>query len=148
MEEANSPCSLPKILADSDCTPVDFSVDDLPSRQRIIEAEEKVDKLGKTEVRSGVLGRLQQKLDCILIPNLKSQNFIKEKLEVDNQSCREIEKNTRGQNACKEWYRQRQCRLTSSLFGSVLNRRKTIYPKTIINKVLNKQTQTKNASCQ
>ena len=69
-----------------------------------------------------------------------------EKLFVNNEGCREIEKNTRKQNECEVWYKHRKCRLTSSLFGCVVKRRKTIYPKTIVNKIT-KPSQI-NASCQ
>ena len=147
LEEANSACSLASILGDNNCEPSDFNVNYLPSRQRIIKAEEAVVKLDQTEVRSEILQLLNQELDCRPIPNDKCRNFGKQKLEVNNEGRREIAKNTRKQNAGKEWYKQRQCRLTSSLFGCVIKRRKSIHPKSIISKVT-KQIQTRNASCQ
>ena len=105
-------------------------------------------KLEKTEIRSAVLEKLKNNLDYSSIPNDENcRALVKGKFEIDNARCKDIERNTRKQNGCTEWYEQRKCRLTSSLFGSVLNRRKSIYPKSIVNKIT-QQTQTRNASCQ
>ena len=113
-----------------------------------MKAGEVGDKLDQTAVRSSILKKLTQNLDCTCLPDKENcEKYIMEKLFVNNEGCREIEKNTRKQNECEEWYKQRKCRLTSSLFGCVVKRRKTIYPKTIVNKIT-KPSQIKNASCQ
>ena len=44
------------------------------------------------------------------------------------------------------WYDKRKCRRTASMFGVVVKRRKSIYPKSIV-KTITKPSQTKNASC-
>ena len=100
LEEANSACSLASILGDNNCEPSDFNVNDLPSRQRIIKAEEAVIKLDQTEVRSEILQLLNQELDCRHIADDNRKNFVKEKLEVNNEGCREIEKNTSVETKC------------------------------------------------
>ena len=41
----------------------------------------------------------------------------------------EIEKNTRKQNESEEWYKQRKCRLTSSLFWLCSEEKKINLPK-------------------
>ena len=148
LENAGSTCHLIGILENTNCEPCESAANDLPSRQRMIKAGEVSDKLDQTAVRTNILKKLTQKLDCTSVPENEScKKYIMEKLFVDNEGCREIEKNTRKQNECEEWYKQRKCRLTSSIFGCVVKRRKTIYPKTIVNKVT-KPSQIKNANCQ
>ena len=148
LEKAGSTCHLVGILGNTNCEPCEFTANELPSRQRIMKAGEVGDKLDQTAVRSSILKKLTQNLDCTCVPDKENcEKYIMEKLFVNNEGCREIEKNTRKQNECEEWYKQRKCRLTSSLFGCVVKRRKTIYPKTIVNKIT-KPSQIKNASCQ
>jgi hypothetical protein len=94
-------------------------------------------------VRSRILDNLNKNLDCTSIPdNENCEIVVKEKLVVDNEGCREIEKNIRKQNKCEEWYEQRKCRLISSLFSCVKKRRKST-----INKIT-KPSKTRNANCQ
>ena len=148
LEKAGSTCHLVGILGNTNCEPCEFTANELPSRQRIMKAAEVGDKLDQTAVRSSILKKLTQNLDCTCVPDKENcEKYIMEKLFVNNEGCREIEKNMCKQNECEEWYKQRKCRLTSSLFGCVVKRRKTIYPKTIVNKIT-KPSQIKNASCQ
>ena len=72
----------------------------------------------------------------------KGQKFVEENLLVDNDICKDVEKNTRKQNECQEWHQQKKCWLTASLFSCVINRRKSIYPKSIVEKL-----QTPNKVC-
>lgn len=147
LEEARSTCYLIGVLTDTDCEPCKFDVNALPSRQRIVKAEGVGDKLEKTFVRSNILSKLDGKLDCSHVPGSDNcKEFISTKLIVDKKGCHEIEKNTRQQSQCKEWYDKRKCRLTASMFGVVVKRRKSIYPKSIVN-TITKPSQTKNASC-
>ena len=122
-------------------------VNALPSRQRNIKAEEVSDKLEKTYVRSNVLSKLDGKLDCSLVPLRDNcKKFIRNKLIVDKEVC--YETNTRQQSKCKEWFDKRKCRLTASMFGVAVKRRKSIYPKSILNTTKQiKQNQAKNVSC-
>ncbi len=136
LQNAKSPCHLVEILQDTKCEPCQFNVNDLPSRQRITNAEDVVTKLDETAVRSSILENLTDVLDTAIIPDVeKCKKFVQQNLLVDNDMCRDIEKNTRKQNECEEWYQQRKCRLTASLFGCVMKRRKSIYPKSIVEKI-------------
>ena len=56
----------------------------------------------------------------------------------------EIEKNTREQSSSDQWFNERQKRLTSSNFGAVVKRRKSIYPKSLMAKIKNSS---KNSNC-
>ena len=49
----------------------------------------------------------------------------------------ELERNTRGQSDCALWFEERRYRLTASNFGSVIKRKKSIFPKSHLQKVLN-----------
>lgn len=148
LEEAGSSCHFIGVLTDTDCEPCKFDVNGLPSRQKIIKAEEVGDKLEKTFVTSNVLSKLDGKLDCSHVPASDNcKEFISTKLIVDKEVCYEIEKNTRQQSKCKEWFDKTKCRLTASMFGVVVKKRgKTIYPKSILN-TITKPSQTKNSSC-
>jgi hypothetical protein len=75
---------------------------ELSSRQRIIKAREVGDKLDHTVVRSRILDNLNKNLDCTSIPdNENCEIVVKEKLVVDNEGCREIEKNIRNKTSAK-----------------------------------------------
>ena len=125
-----SPCHLAGILQDTNCETCKFNVNDLPSRQRITKAEEVVSKLDETAVRSGILEKLSNDLDTAMIPDVEGcKRFIERNLAVGHGMCKDIEKSTREQNECREWYQLRKCRLTASLFGCVMKRRKSIYPE-------------------
>ena len=49
----------------------------------------------------------------------------------------EIEKNTRDQSSSDQWYDERKKRLTASNFGAVIKRKKSIYPKSLLEKIQN-----------
>ena len=51
---------------------------------------------------------------------------------VTDEKLREIERNTRGQATCERWYEERRKRSTASNIGTVLKRRKSIYPKSLL----------------
>ena len=55
-------------------------------------------------------------------------------------------KNTQAQSNCAEWHNEKQFTLTASLFEHVMNRRKNIYPKTIVNKIV-QPSHTTSTSC-
>ena len=115
----------------------------------MLNAEAVASKLESTAKRQHILARLNEQTEFSAVPaEQKYTEFVKDRLIVDHQTCVEIGKNTRAQSDCGEWYAQRRCRLTSSIFGSVMNRRKTIYPKSIINKVIKTSHTARNASCQ
>ena len=87
-------------------------------------------------------------LDYACIPQEENcEEFVKDRLKVENKGYQENGNNTRRQNECKEWFDQRMCRFTSSMIGTVLKRRISIYPRSII-KSITKPTATNNDSCQ
>ena len=60
-------------------------------------------------------------------------------------NCHLVEKNTRAQSRSTEWHNQHKYRLTS-LFGKVIKRRKSKYPKSLVNKIVT-PTKFTNESC-
>jgi hypothetical protein len=103
LEKAGSTCHLVGILGNTNCEPCEFTANELLSRQRIMKAGEVGDKLNQTAVRSSILKTLTQNLDCTCVPDKENcEKYIMEKLFVNNERCREIEKNTRKQNECEE----------------------------------------------
>ena len=99
LEKAGSTCHLVGILGNTNCEPCEFTANELPSRQRIMKAGEVGDKLDQTAIRSSILKTLTQNLDCSCVPDKEScEKYIMEKLFVNNEGCREIEKDMRKQN--------------------------------------------------
>ena len=94
LQNANSPCQLAEILQDTKCEPCELNVNNLPSRQRITNAEEVVGKLNETAVRLGILENLCSDLDTAIIPaDEKCKMFVQQGLSVSNEMCKDIEKN-------------------------------------------------------
>ena len=84
-----------------------------------------VAKLNETAVRLGILENLCNDLATAIIPaDGKSKMFVQQSLSVSNEMHKDMEKNTRKQNECQEWFQQRKCRLIASFFGCVMKRRK------------------------
>ena len=96
LENAGSTCHLIGILGNTNCEPCEFAISDLLSRQRIMKAGERSDKLDQTAVRTNILKNLTQKLDYTCVPDIEGcKKYIMEKLFVGNERCKVIEKNTR-----------------------------------------------------
>ena len=49
----------------------------------------------------------------------------------------EIEENTRDPSSSDQWYDERKNRLIASNFGAVIKRKKSIYPKSLLEKIQN-----------
>ena len=91
LENAGSTCHLIGVLENTNCEPCEFAANDLPSRQRIVKAEEVSDKLDQTGVRANILKNLTQKLDCTSVPENEScKKYIMEKLFVDNEGAERL----------------------------------------------------------
>ena len=60
---------------------------------------------------------------------------IKERVGVTIDECRTIERETKGQSDSKVWHLERSKRLTSSLFGRIINRSKSIQPKSLLDMI-------------
>ena len=63
------------------------------------------------------------------------KDFINNHLKISKETAREIQKKTKNQSNCKQWYMERRKRITASNFGAIINRRKDIYPMSIIKKL-------------
>lgn len=66
------------------------------------------------------------------------KSFVMAHLHVTPSNVKIIEAETIRQASSTAWFTERRKRLTASNFGSVVNRRKNIYPKAILQKVKNK----------
>ena len=65
-------------------------MDNLPSRQRITNAEEVVGKFSETAVWLGILENLCSDLDTAIIPvDEKCKMFVQQSLSVSNEMCKE-----------------------------------------------------------
>ncbi|KXJ29264.1 hypothetical protein AC249_AIPGENE29029 [Exaiptasia diaphana] len=70
-------------------------------------------------------------------PNISPDTLqkIENKVGVSKDEAVAIEVSTRCQRQSKDWFKERQKRLTSSLFGRVINRRENIAPVSIITSI-------------
>ena len=92
LEEAST-CYLIGVLTDTDCEPCRFDVNALPSRQRIVKAHEVGDKLEKTFVRSNILSKLDDKLDCSHVPGSDNcKEFISTRLMIDKKDAMKLKR--------------------------------------------------------
>lgn len=127
------------LLDEHNCQPYDYQkyTENLPSRQKLLQKEKVIHNLNSEDVRKYIVEHLDDKGDPMIVLNQNQQD----KLDANNiyninlNKTLEIERNTRGQADCPQWYLHRQCRLTSSNFGYIINRREGIYPKTILQKI-------------
>ena len=100
--------------------------------------------INDTAIRDKVLDNLQSTLAE------KSNNYsetvkeLKHSAIITHSEIIQIEKNTREQSSSDKWFEERHKRLTSSNFGAVVKRRKTIFPKSLLNKI---QNQSIHAKC-
>ena len=64
-------------------------MNNLPSRQRITNAEEVVGKFSETAVWLGILEHLCSDLDTAIIPADECKMFVQQSLSVSNEMCKE-----------------------------------------------------------
>ena len=133
--DENSP--LAYLLEDHNCKPFDYDnySQNLPSRQKLIQKEKVLSHLNAENVRKHVMENLDDKGDPLIVLSSEQLQQIANKIQVSINECLEIERNTRGQADCPQWYQHREKRLTASNFGAVINRRENIYPKSILEKI-------------
>jgi hypothetical protein len=60
----------------------------------------------------------------------------KEALEIDREKSAEIERKTRGQCMCPLWHSVRKYRITASVFGSVLSRKREMPPDNLVLRII------------
>lgn len=75
----------------------------------------------------------------------EQQKFVYDHLYVDVDKITEIEESTLGQSLSDRWYDEIKKRITSSHFGSVINRRPTVYPKSLLQKLMQTKRFNSNA---
>ena len=75
--------------------------------------------------------------DSPALDNLSEEEkvFVDNHLRIHKSNSGQIERSTVSQAATPKWFEERKKRLTASNFGSVLNRRKNIYPASLLQKV-------------
>ena len=66
----------------------------------------------------------------------KSVSVFKESLSISDEKIREIELNTREQRESTLWFQARRYRITSSLFGQVLQRKEQTPPDSLVLQIL------------
>ena len=131
------------VLRSNNCQPVFYNEvhSKLPSKKRCTDSLQP--NLNDSHVREQILENLKgSKFTLANIPPEKAQ--LATNLEVTYEQMLEIELNTRGQASCERWYNERKHRITASNFGIVLKRRKSIFPKSILNTIL---SSSKSSSC-
>ena len=141
LEEAGRASYLSKLLKSNDCllsSSEEFH-NMLPSKRMCTEANQSVSELFKTDIRNQVLESLKtDDIEWSHVPTKQDQEFVTKHLKQSHEAILEIERNTRGQSDCTAWYQERSKRLTASNFGVVLKRRKSNYPKSILEKIQSK----------
>ena len=133
---------LGKLLESNECQPVHFSSvhEDLPSKKRHTESMNL--NINDSSVRGNILKNLKPTIQEHSFDSVTSQ--LHSSIKITQAEVLEIEKNTREQSSSDQWFNERQKRLTSSNFGAVVKRRKSIYPKSLIAKIKNSS---KNSNC-
>ena len=100
----------------------------------VINAEKSIDSNADNAstkfTRIDVFASFPDKIDILGEEHLRMR--IKERVGVTLDECRTIEKETQGQSDSKIWHLERSKRLTSSLFGRIINRRKAMEPKSLL----------------
>lgn len=70
---------------------------------------------------------------------LASNNYEPCQFGLTVNSAKEICASTMGQSKDTRWHAERSRRVTSSVFGKIINRRKSVHPSSLIKSILNKQ---------
>ena len=132
------------LLKSNDCKPYAFEAihQELPSKKR--HTESLALNINDTAICDTVLANLQS--TSVGKSNSYSDTVkkLKHSASITHSEILQIENNTRDQSSSDKWFEERHKRLTSSNFGAVVKRRKTIFPTTLLSKIRN---QSKQAKC-
>ena len=106
--------------------------------------------ISETNNRNLVLSVLEKLNASVDDHYLSDENkfFLSHHLNLNLNDVREIEEKTLLQSNSSCWFEERRKCLTASNFGAVLNRRKDIYPKSILKKILGSNNSNLSAACQ
>jgi len=127
------------LLIGNDFTPSNFyetSITELHRKQPEVRCRSLIEKVIDKFVESPVLDTLND-----------AEKHFTLQLQITKEKAQNIEKQTFGQSFSEQWFIEREKRLTASNFGFVINRRKKIYPKSILKKQFSKQKFT-SAACE
>jgi len=75
------------------------------------------------------------------------KDFVLKHVAIDSEKVFEIEQSTLGQSENSVWFHEQKKRLTASNFGLVINRRITIFPKSILSRIFSKNLLTASKAC-
>ena len=138
LKSAGSCSYLQNLLESNKCEAFDYDeyFNELPTKKKLKEVHCSSNQLHAVEIRDAILNQVTPDRTNLSkhIPSPQYNEFILKTLFKSKEEIQNIECNTRGQSDDKLWYEERRMRLTASNFGSVLKRRESIYPKTILNK--------------
>ena len=141
LKSAGSCNYLQNLLESNNCKAFDYDeyLNELPTKKKLKEVHCNSNQLHAVEIQDAVLNQVTA--DCTIlskfIPSSQYNEFVLETLFKSKEQIQNIECNTRGQSDDQLWYEERRIRLTASNFGSVMKRRDSIHPKTILNKQFN-----------
>ena len=102
----------------------------LPSKKQHVELMETENNINDNKVREEVLEHIVHHGVNWSYVDGDNVEFVGG-LSVSDEKLREIERNTKGQSDCDRWFEERRQRITTSNFGTILKRRKNIYPKSL-----------------
>lgn len=108
-------------------------------------------KINNATVQRRLVPKVMEKISnnvMITDLSLEHKNFITAHLLLTFDETIQLEQKTVDQSLSDQWYEERKKRITASHFGSVINRRKSIYPKSIIKSILSNKTPFKSEACQ
>ena len=115
----------------------------LPSKRVFIDANLHVSQLYNNNIRESVQNKISVPDFSKVYKHLPSQDyapFVQNYLYTTREQMVELERTTRGQSDCTLWVEERRSRLTASNFGSVIKRKKNIFLKSHLQKMLSPAT--------
>ena len=139
---------LRRVIESNDHQPHQFDKfhQNLPSKKQLAEFRKPEININDHSVREKMFENMEHPGVNWSYIDEKNVEFVKE-LSVTNQKLREVERNTRDQSTCDRWFEERRQRITSSNFGAVIKRRKSIYPKSILNNLLCRSNKIVSKAC-
>ena len=134
MKGTNSCHYFQGLLESNHHQPWDYNeyLEGLPSKRVFTDANFHASQLYNNNIRESVLSEITVPDFSEVCKHLPSQDyapFVQNNLYTTKQQMVELEHNTRGQSDCALWFEERRSRLTASNFGSVIKRKKSIFPK-------------------
>ena len=113
-------------------------------KKKCTEAKSNTSDLNDFSIRDKVLKHLEPAVASLAGLRDNDIDIVKDDLSKNHDEVLEVERNTRGQASCEQWYVERNMRLTASNFDGVIRRRKSIYPKSLLDKILESKANKKS----